>query len=93
MVSAPKPNVMVFNLLGTAGEVFISNTFKEAKFNPDKSREVFKEISQSFSGSSENHISDKKQLSECIASEIEYFVTTDKNILGAYEELLQKFNV
>lgn len=45
---------------------------------------VYRELEKFIYGKSTNDISDKNQLSECIASGIDCFITTDNNnILGA----------
>lgn len=77
-----------------AGETrsFITN-FYEVKFNPDKRDQVFREVDKLIPGNSKNDISDKKQLSECIAGDIGYFITTDKKILNAEIDLKATFGV
>ncbi|AEV31100.1 acetyltransferase [Owenweeksia hongkongensis DSM 17368] len=69
---------------------FLTN-FNEAKFNPDYRDEVFDQINNILFGTSPNDISDKKQLSECIASGIQYFITEDKGILNASDRILELF--
>lgn len=71
---------------------FISK-FKEARFIPDERDNVFKELEQFLCGKTENDISDKNQLSECIASGIDCFVTTDKEILSASDRIYELFSV
>ena len=65
--------------------------FNEAKFDPDVRDAIFEEVKKVISGNSKNDLSDKKQLSECIASEIPYFITTDKKILDSSLEIYEKF--
>jgi GNAT superfamily N-acetyltransferase/predicted nucleic acid-binding protein len=72
---------------------FFTRTFKEAKCKPEKINPIISKLSGLFPGQSDNHISDKKQLAECIASEIEYFITTDKNILSNCDKLIENFNM
>lgn len=67
--------------------------FCEAKFNPDSRDNIFTKIDQFICGTSDNDISDKKQLAECIAAEIEYFITTDRKILDADEEVFKLYGV
>ena len=71
---------------------FLSNFF-EAKFDPDRRDRILIQLNQIISGSSSNDISDKKQLAECIASDIPYFITTDKKILDANDEINKAFGI
>lgn len=71
---------------------FISK-FKEARFVPDERDKVYKELEQFLCGKTENDISDRIQLSECIASEIDCFVTTDKEILSASDKIYELYSV
>ncbi|MBD0851867.1 GNAT family N-acetyltransferase [Maribacter arenosus] len=67
--------------------------FCEAKFNPVRRDDIFETVETIIVGRTENDISDKKQLSECIACDIEYFITTDINLLEAEEKIFEKFGV
>ncbi len=67
--------------------------FQEARFNPDVRNRIFDEINKIISGNSVNDLSDKRQLSECIASDIKYFITTDENILNADSKINELFGV
>jgi predicted nucleic acid-binding protein/GNAT superfamily N-acetyltransferase len=71
---------------------FLSNFF-EAKFDPDIRDRILSQLNQIISGRSINDLSDKKQLAECIASDIPYFITTDKKILDANDELNEVFGI
>ena len=71
---------------------FISK-FKEARFVPDERDTVFKELEQFLCGKTGNDISDKNQLSECVASGIDCFVTTDKEILSASDKIHELYSV
>lgn len=71
---------------------FLSN-FHEAKFDPDIRDKIFLQINELIPGSTINDLSDKRQLSECIASEISYFITTDKNILNFGREIYEAFGI
>ena len=71
---------------------FITQFFG-AKFKPDIRDEIFKYIETIVFGNSENDISDKKQLAECIAGGIDYFITTDSNLLESEAKVFEKYGV
>src|ERR1700757_2494161 len=71
---------------------FISR-FKEARFVPEERDSVYKELEQFLLGKSENDISNKIQLAECITSGIDCFVTSDKEILTASEKIFELYSV
>lgn len=72
--------------------LFLTN-FHEAKFTPSDRDKIFEEIKEILAGTTDNDISDKKQLSECIASGLSYFITTDEEILNVADTLLQKYSL
>lgn len=67
--------------------------FCEAKFKPNQRDEVFQSIKPLIPGDTENDISDKKQLSECIAGGIDHFITTDTNLLNSENVIFEKYGV
>ena len=67
--------------------------FHEAKFDPDSRDQIFERINEIIPGRSTNDLSDKRQLSECIASDISYFVSTDEKILEAGAEIQNAFGI
>ncbi len=67
--------------------------FYEAKFDPDYRDDVFKSIDQIIPSNTINDVSDKRQLAESIASEIGYFVTTDKKLLDAGAKINQQYGI
>lgn len=67
--------------------------FCEAKFKPDIRDSIFIDINNVISGTTKNDISDKKQLAECIAGDIEYFITIDSNILDSEEDIFQLYGI
>jgi len=71
---------------------FITKFFG-AKFKPEARDEIFNNIQAIVSGNSDNDISDKKQLSECIAGGIDYFITTDANLLDSEAKVFEKYGV
>lgn len=79
-------------LRANATRQYLQN-FSQLKFKPDLRDSFFHELSKIVPGDSVNDKSDKLQLAECISSEIEYFITTDKNILEAYDSIFSKFGV
>lgn len=71
---------------------FLMN-FQEVKFDPAIRDSVFEELAKFLKGSSPNHISDRKQVAECIAFGLSYFITNDQQILDAAEEIFIKYNL
>lgn len=69
------------------------NKFKEARFVPEERDTVYNELAQFLNGRTENDVSDKNQLSECIASGIDCFVTTDKEILSTADKIYELYSV
>ena len=67
--------------------------FKEAKFRPDKRDVIAENLKAYLNGTSLNDTSDRVQLSECIASEIDYFITSDANILSVEEQVYKEYGV
>ncbi|MFV8269501.1 GNAT family N-acetyltransferase [Flavobacterium sp. GT2N3] len=71
---------------------FISK-YKDARFIPEEKNVIYGELEKFLSGKSANDISDKNQLSECITSGIDCFITTDKEILSASDEVHELYSV
>ncbi|MFH6965037.1 GNAT family N-acetyltransferase [Flavobacterium plurextorum] len=69
------------------------NKYKGAIFNPEERNDIYRELEKFIYGKSTNDISDKNQLSECIASGIDCFITTDNNILGASDKVYNLYSV
>lgn len=67
--------------------------FCEAKFKPELRDEILHYVGSIVPGSSENDKSDKKQLSECIAGGIDYFITTDANLLESEAKVFEVYGV
>jgi predicted nucleic acid-binding protein len=67
------------------------STFQELTCNPTESQQYLAPLKELHSGETENHVSDRKQIAECKASNISYFITIDDELLahrdGIYEEL------
>lgn len=70
---------------------FLQN-YSHAQFKPEDSEKIYRELQKYLSGQNVNDISDRKQLSECIASGIECFVTTDTALLEASEIVYEKYS-
>ena len=77
-----------------AGETrkFLGN-YKEARFTPEERDAVYQDLSLIFIGTSANDISDRKQLSECIASGIDCFVTTDDELINGSDKVYEKHSI
>lgn len=67
--------------------------YKQAAFDRHEKELIYTWLEQFLTGTSSNDISDKKQLAECIASGIEYFITLDKNLLDLSDEVYAKYSV
>lgn len=67
--------------------------FKEARFIPNERDIILNKLEKLNSRTSINDISDKVQLSECIASNIDCFVTTDNQILSIADKLYEIYSV
>ena len=71
---------------------FLCN-FYEAKFKPDRRDEFFRSFTNLIPGKGENDTSDKIQLAEFAAAELDYFITTDQGILDKSEKLSDECNI
>ncbi len=72
---------------------FIEKNFKEARLNKDECILIRNILLDILPGQTSNDISDRKQLAECIASGIEYFITGDGPILSKRNEIQEKFDI
>ncbi|MFV0267369.1 MAG: GNAT family N-acetyltransferase [Draconibacterium sp.] len=72
--------------------IFLQN-YHEAKFDVSDFSEIEKELQIYLKGTSTNDVSDRKQLAECIAAGIEYFITGDKNIHTVKDIIENTYNV
>ncbi|MCH2451430.1 MAG: GNAT family N-acetyltransferase [Gracilimonas sp.] len=72
---------------------FVRNNFQALRCDPELVKNEEQKLKRLLSGSSANDISDRKQLAECIASNLNYFITTDQDILEVSESLYQDFGV
>lgn len=69
---------------------FLSN-FHKVLTTPNEVETIFQELCELVKGSSQNDISDKKQIAECISGGLDYFVTTDSNLLNHEEQIFEKY--
>ena len=67
--------------------------FKELSSNPKESQKYLPELETLHSGKSQNHISDRKQLAECKACGIQYFITLDEEMLSNADLIYEKFGM
>lgn len=67
--------------------------FQEAKFDPTIRDKIYEELAQHLKGHTPNHLSDRKQVSECIAYGLNYFITNDQQILDAADDIFIKYNL
>ncbi len=72
---------------------FIRSNFCQAKFDPSGRDSILDKLNETIPGNSVNDQSDKKQLAECIAGGIPYFITNDKGILDADHTLNSEFGI
>jgi predicted nucleic acid-binding protein/GNAT superfamily N-acetyltransferase len=66
----------------TQNTIHYLNLFRELTCNPSKSQQFLPELERLLPGKTINHISDRKQLAECKASNIHYFITMDDEIIS-----------
>nr|WP_242696454.1 GNAT family N-acetyltransferase [Longitalea luteola] len=69
------------------------HTLCEARFIPDDRDKILQVLDEMFVGTSVNDRSDRKQLAECIASGIEYFITLDTELLNASDKIYERFSM
>lgn len=67
--------------------------FDMAQFKPDERDQIAEDLKAHIPGKTPNDVSDRKQLAECIAAGIPYFITMDKGIHDLSEELSAKYRV
>ncbi|MFZ2784132.1 MAG: GNAT family N-acetyltransferase [Sediminibacterium sp.] len=67
--------------------------FQELPASHDATNTIYDQLATILTGTSDNDISDRKQLAECIASGTEYFITLDKPLLSASEQIQKLYNV
>jgi len=67
--------------------------FKKTLVNPTEVQSIFIELVDLIKGSSRNDISDKKQIAECISGGLDYFITTDKNLLDHETLLFERYKI
>ncbi|MCF6402567.1 GNAT family N-acetyltransferase [Chitinophaga filiformis] len=67
--------------------------FEMVRFKPHKRDIIFEELKAIMIGVSENDLSDRLQMAECIASGLKYFITMDTGILDKSEEIYNAYNV
>jgi len=70
-----------------------AHTLTEARFSPSERDRIIEELMDFLPHLSANHESDRKQLAECIAAGITYFITMDDGLLARNAELYTKFGV
>ncbi len=71
----------------------ILNSFEMVRFRPNERDLVFEKLKGIMKGLSENDISDRMQLAECIAAGLKYFITMDTGILDRSEDIYSVYNV
>ena len=69
------------------------NGFQKLNANVNTIRSIEKELEGVFSGKTQNDISDRRQLAETIASDIDFFVTLDLPILNKSQIIYEKYNL
>jgi len=67
--------------------------FKKTLVNPTEVKSIFSELLEIVKGSSKNDLSDKKQIAECISGGLDYFITTDNNLLDHEAQLYDKYKI
>lgn len=69
------------------------NDFQPLNANVNRIRIIEQEIKSILQGNSQNDISDRRQLSECIVSQIDYFITLDEGIIDKAQEIFEKYQL
>ena len=72
--------------------IFLQNFYK-VRFERKESNQINKELQVFLTGNTDNDKSDRKQLAECIAAGIEYFITGDRGLLSVKEQIENNYNV
>jgi predicted nucleic acid-binding protein/GNAT superfamily N-acetyltransferase len=72
---------------------FIQNTLTEARLNKEDLPKIIGELAGILPGNNPNDTSDRKQLAECIASGIEYFITGDGPIITKRKQIQKLYNI
>ena len=67
--------------------------FKQLDFHPDEFRFVYDKVLELAPPKCENDYSDRKQLTEAIANNIPFFITTDRNLKKACKIIEEHFNI
>lgn len=67
--------------------------FKQIRWLPFEKEEIEKQISDIIKGKKKNDISDINQISECIAGTLDYFITTDKELLNITNQIYSLYSV
>ena len=71
---------------------FLDN-FRMIEVDEIKMNKTAKELERIISGSSNNDISDRKQIASCIVSGISYFITYDARLLNKREEIEESYDI
>ena len=69
------------------------NSFQELSCNPVESQQFHTILEELHPGATENHISDRKQLAECKASNISYFITMDEELIAHRDAIYEKLGI
>lgn len=72
---------------------FVEISFKEARLNKEDLPTIIEDLKCNLTGKTENDQSDRKQLAECIAAGVEYFITGDGPILSKRAEIQAKYDL
>lgn len=69
------------------------STFQELTCNPTDSQKYLTQLKELHPGETDNHISDRKQLAECKASNISYFITIDEELIAHRNDVYDKLSI
>lgn len=69
------------------------NSFQELSCNPVESKQFHSILQELHPGATENHKSDRKQLAECKACNISYFITMDEELLAHRDAIYEKLGI
>ena len=77
----------------TNNTLLFLSSFQELTCNPFESQQFLPSLKKLHPGETENHISDRKQLAECKASNISYFITIDEELIANRDGIFDNINV
>ncbi len=69
------------------------SSFSRVLVDVEEQKKVVKDLERIISGTSENDISDRKQIASCIVSQTPYFITYDEGLLNKKSEIEKQYSI